>query len=59
VSAAYWLGVIFFVFGAFIIQEANKWMLATAGAALLVYSESSARRARSLSFSKTNNITPP
>ena len=35
----------------FIIQrKANKWMLATAGAALLVYSESSARRARSLSL---------
>jgi hypothetical protein len=32
------------------IKKANKWMLAMAGAALLVYSESSARRARSLSF---------
>jgi len=36
-------------------KMANKWMLATAGAALLVYSESSARRARSLSFGISNH----
>jgi hypothetical protein len=38
--------------------KANKWMLATAGAALLVYLESSARRARSLSVLRHISSSP-
>jgi hypothetical protein len=33
-------------------KKENKWMLATAGVALLVYSESSARRARSFALGR-------
>lgn len=38
-------------------NRSNKWMLATAGVACLVYSESSARRARLGSFIRPR--TPP
>jgi hypothetical protein len=39
------------------IKKANKWMIATAGAALLVYSESCARRARSFAFDKNQTAS--